>query len=160
MALESDDDAVALRRTQVAAMRLQGRTQREMARILDVSLGTVNRDLQAVRDEWATRREQSYNDWVAEELALLDRLQRSLLPKAIEGNDRAVQRLLSVMERRARMLGLDQPEKFLHQVVTVDMIDAEIARLERELTTGTAVQTLELPAAREEDDDETADAEQ
>lgn len=158
---DSDDDAVAVRRTQVAAMRLQRRTQREMARVLNVSLGTINRDLQAVRDEWAERREQSYNDWVAEELALLDRLQRSLLPKAIEGNDRAVQRVLSVMERRARMLGLDQPEKFLHQVVTIDVIDAEIARLERELAARNEQPINELGAgelALEPVEDDTADA--
>ena len=157
---QASKDAIAARRQQVAALRLARLSQHEIATRLNVSVGTVNSDIAAIREEWAERRLQDYGEWVAEELALLDRLQRTLLPTAIQGDDRAIQRLLSVMDRRARMLGLDQPERFTVQVVTVDMIDAEIARLERELTTGAAGQTLELPAAGEEDDDETADAEQ
>jgi hypothetical protein len=40
--------------------------------------------------------------------------------------------LLRVMERRARLLGLDAPAK--HEVLTLDAIDAEIRRLEEQLS--------------------------
>lgn len=156
----SQDDAIALRRAQVSQMRLARRTIREIAAALNVSLATVHKDLTAVREEWAERREQNYNDWVAEELALLDRLQRTLLPKAVEGDDRAIHRILNVMDRRARMLGLDQPERFTVQVVTIDMIDAEIARLERELEQSAGSQMLELGPGDVQDDDEIIDTEQ
>ena len=43
----------------------------------------------------------------------------------------AIDRLLKIQERRARLLGLDAPAK--HQVFTIDAIDAEIRRLEAEL---------------------------
>jgi hypothetical protein len=40
--------------------------------------------------------------------------------------------LLRVMERRARLHGLDAPAK--HEVLTLDAIDAEIRRLEEQLS--------------------------
>jgi len=46
---------------------------------------------------------------------------------AMEGKGWAVDRLLAVMDRRARLLGLDRPAK--HEVLTIDAIDHEIARL-------------------------------
>lgn len=42
-----------------------------------------------------------------------------------------VDRILKIKERRARILGLDAPTKA--EIITVDSIDAEISRLEREL---------------------------
>lgn len=41
----------------------------------------------------------------------LDKLQNSLWQEAISGNHGAVDRVLRVMERRAKLLGLDAPEK-------------------------------------------------
>lgn len=42
----------------------------------------------------------------------------------------AMDRILRIMERRAKLLGLDAPVK--HTVLTIDAIDAEIQRLEQE----------------------------
>lgn len=130
---QTTKDAIASRRQQVAAFRLACLSQHEIATRLGVSVGTVNSDIAAVREEWAERRAQDYGAWVAEELAILDRLQRTLLPSAIQGDDRAVHRLLNVMDRRARMLGLDQPQRHEHQVITKDALVAEIERLEQEI---------------------------
>ena len=130
---QTTKDAIAARRQQVAALRLARLSQHEIATRLGVSVGTVNSDIAAVREEWAERRAQDYGEWVAEELAILDRLQRTLLPAAIQGDDRSVHRLLNVMDRRARMLGLDQPQRHEHQVITKDALVAEIERLEQEI---------------------------
>lgn len=43
----------------------------------------------------------------------------------------AIDRLLKIQERRAKLLGLDAPAR--HEVVTLDAIDAEIDRLSAEL---------------------------
>jgi hypothetical protein len=43
----------------------------------------------------------------------------------------AIDRLLKIQERRARLLGLDAPAK--HEVVTLDAVEAEIRRLNEEL---------------------------
>ena len=129
----ADRDRVAERRTQVAALLLASRTQREIADTLEVSVGTVNADVQAIRAEWAERRATSYDEWVAEQLAVLDRLQRSMLPVAVTGNSGAVDRVLAIMDRRTRLLGLDKPQQHEHVVLTKDVVTAEIERLEAEL---------------------------
>lgn len=126
-------DEIAARRTQVAALRLTHLTQREIASRLGVSVGTVNADLQAVREEWAERRSTSYDDWVSEELAKLDRLERSMMTYALQGQTTAVDRVLAVMDRRSRLVGLDKPQLHEHTVITRDALDAEIERLEAEV---------------------------
>lgn len=50
----------------------------------------------------------------------------------------AVAGLLRLSERRAKMLGLDAPARQTVTVVTEDVIDAEIARLQAELGAGDA----------------------
>jgi len=127
------DDEVALRRVQVGALTLARYSQREIARRLSVSVGTVNADLKAIRAEWVERRLASYEQWVEEELAVLDKLQRSLLPLALQGNHAAADRVLSVMDRRARLVGLDRPQEHRHTVITMDAVEAEIERLEQQL---------------------------
>jgi len=131
--LDADDDALAERRQRVSALRLMHYTQREIAAEIGVSVATVNRDLAVVRAEWADRRSQSYESWVAEELAKIDLLERAILPAAISGDDKAQARIVQFMDRRARMMGLDKPERFEHTVITLDAVEAEIARLEREM---------------------------
>lgn len=125
-------DAIAARRQQVATLRLAHLTQAEIAKRLGVSVGTVNSDLQAVRDEWAERRRTATDEWLSEELAKLDRLERALLPLALQGQASAADRVLSVMDRRAKLLGLNKPDRHEHTVITLDAIEAEIARLEAE----------------------------
>jgi AcrR family transcriptional regulator len=43
----------------------------------------------------------------------------------------AIDRVLAIMDRRAKLLGLDSPVK--HEVVTLDYVTAQINQLEREL---------------------------
>ena len=126
-------EEIAARRTQVASLRLAHLTETEIAAKLGVAQSTVSRDLTAIRAEWYDRRMTAYDDWVAEELAKLDRLERSLLPLAVSGQTSAVDRVLGVMDRRARLLGLDKPQLHEHVVVTEDALDAEIRRLEERL---------------------------
>jgi transcriptional regulator with XRE-family HTH domain len=126
-------DEIAARRQQVATLRLAHLSQAEIARKLGVSVGTVNADLQAIRQEWAERRRSSFEEWLDEELAKLDRLERALLPLALQGQATAADRVLSVMDRRAKLLGLNKPERHEHTVITMDAIEAEIVRMEAEL---------------------------
>lgn len=46
----------------------------------------------------------------------------------------AIDRLLKIQERRAKLLGLDSPAR--HEVVTLDHLDAQIAALTAELAAG------------------------
>lgn len=65
------------------------------------------------------------------ELARLDGLMVTLWPMARRGDLAAVDRVLKVMERRSKLLGLDAPQR--HEMVTLDAVEAEIRRLEAEL---------------------------
>ena len=66
------------------------------------------------------------------ELDRLDRLQVAVWPRAMKGDDRAINTILRLMERRAKLLGLDAAQKIQAEVKTYDGhrdIDAEIERI-------------------------------
>ena len=121
------------RRQQVAAMLLAHRSQRQIAQALGVHQATVSRDVQAVRREWQERRLQDIHAWVAEETAKLDHVERALVPRVLDGELPAVDRLLNVMRQRAQLLGLDEPQQHQHTVITMDAVEQEIAALEAQI---------------------------
>jgi hypothetical protein len=55
----------------------------------------------------------------------------------------AIDRLVRIDERRSKLMGLDAPSR--HEVITLDAIDAEIARLSAELDSAEAGETEEAP---------------
>jgi hypothetical protein len=68
------------------------------------------------------------------ELDRLDALQRTYWEPAVEGNLRAADFVLRVIDRRARILGIDAPQKIQAEVVNYDgigSIDAEVDRIAR-----------------------------
>lgn len=68
----------------------------------------------------------------AVELERLDRLQVAVWNRALKGDDRAIATVLRLMERRAKLLGLDEAQKIQAQVVTIDGnrdVDEDIERI-------------------------------
>ncbi len=68
------------------------------------------------------------------ELDRLDRLQRAYWKRAIDGETRAADFILRVIDRRAKILGLDAPQKIQAEVVNYDgssNIDPDIERIIR-----------------------------
>lgn len=65
------------------------------------------------------------------ELDRLDRLQRAVWGKAMQGDTTAIHTALKILDRRARYLGLDAPirQELKLDVTTKDAIDAEMERL-------------------------------
>jgi hypothetical protein len=102
-------------------------TYREMAQQLGVSHSTIGEDVKVIRERWRERAGNDYADFLAEELAKLDQLEREVLPHALSSgpkggvNLRAVDRVLTIMERRGRYLGLDSPSK-VQFVLRIEMI--------------------------------------
>jgi len=76
------------------------------------------------------------------ELDRLDRLQRTWWPKALAGDDRATDRVLKIMEHRARYLGLYAPTKVQMEAVVYDAgtIEGEVQRLRLLLETNSGEQ--------------------
>jgi len=76
------------------------------------------------------------------ELDRLDRLQRTWWPKAIAGDERATDRVLKIMEHRAKYLGLYAPAKVQMEAVVYDAgtIEGEVQRLRLLLATDSGEQ--------------------
>jgi hypothetical protein len=72
-------------------------------------------------------------EYLAEELDRLDAMLVGLWPAAWKGHLGAVDRVIKIMDRRARYLGLDAPTRQIIHVIPEDAVDAEIRRLEEEL---------------------------
>jgi DNA-binding CsgD family transcriptional regulator len=111
-------------------LRANGLSFREIARELKVAPATaykaVARGLAAVN---AGCREQA-QELRALEALRLDQMQAALWQQAIEERDvRAIDRILRIMERRARLLGLDEPERRETNL----KIDPQEAKFRREL---------------------------
>jgi hypothetical protein len=112
-----DLNAIEQRRQQVAYLVAAHWTYRHIAAHLRVSLNTVALDVKAVRQAWRDRSAADYATFLDEEVAKLDLLERGLLPEALHGgpnggvNLQAIDRVLAIRDRRARMLGLDAPSR-------------------------------------------------
>lgn len=119
-------DLVAYRRTRVAGLLLCGLRQFEIAQALDVSPGVVAADIKIIRSEWRAARQEAYDNYQAQELASLALLERAAMKKALEGSMFAIDRVLAIKDRRARMIGLDAPTKHIVSKVPEDVVDSLI----------------------------------
>ena len=100
------------RRIQALAYRKAGASYRAIADTLAVSLAQAHDDVQAALAELAAEQRAEASDLRALEAARLDSLQAAVWQQALHGNLKAIQTVLRIMERRARLVGLDmQPER-------------------------------------------------
>ena len=58
----------------------------------------------------------------------------------------AIDRVLKIQDRRAKLVGLDAPTKVRHEVITEDATDAAIRQLEAELARRSPAGETDLPA--------------
>jgi AraC-like DNA-binding protein len=87
-----------------------------------------------------------------QELDRIDRLQLALWPKAMKGDNASINTIIRLMERRARLLGLDTPIKIQQDVVNWDgneSIDRAVRELAALLTANDAISISESPMAIE-----------
>lgn len=86
----------------------------------------------------------------AQELDRIDRLQVAIWPNAMKGDTRAILTIVRLMERRAKLTGLDMPIKIEQDVTTWtggDSIDRAVRDLAALLTSHDANGTGESPMA-------------
>lgn len=86
----------------------------------------------------------------AQELDRVDRLQVAVWPAAMKGDTRAILTIVRLMERRAKLTGLDMPIKIEQDVTTWtggDLIDRAVRDLAALLTTNDATGTGESAMA-------------
>jgi hypothetical protein len=121
MARQHEADALALRKS--------GVTYEAIARDLGVSVQSAHRAVKRALERLSGEIAESVTDVRRMELERLDAMLGALWPKAERGNLTAVDRVLHIMERRAKLLGLDTPstdaeKPVLGVAVQVNLTDA------------------------------------
>lgn len=121
------------RRDQVALLLAQGLRIRQISELLKVGSSTVHRDIQVIRRHYQARQTLSYGRKVAEEMLKLDELEKGIMVRARRGELGAIDRVLRIQERRAKLQGLDAPVTQKIEVLTEDVIDRAIRDLNEEM---------------------------
>lgn len=128
----SDDTIrIAERRRQALELKRAGATYEVIAQQLGYNdRGHAYRDIHVAL---ANVTKQPAEELVAEEIDRCDAMILGLWPKARKGDAHAVDRVLRCMDLKARYRGLYAPTRQIVQVITEDLLDAEIRRLQDEL---------------------------
>lgn len=107
-----DEVVIADRRRKVAALYLRHQTMQTIADQLKVHVSTISDDVAALKEEW---RKESLNDigeLILREASELDEMEAYAAVECAKGKPLEwFDRRLKVKERRAKLLGLDQPTR-------------------------------------------------
>lgn len=149
---------IAVRRQQVAERYLRGEYQSVIAQSVGVDTATVSRDLAAIRAAWLASAIRDFDTAKSQELAKIDEVERaawgawerstqdkevavqeagadkkikraSLRKEGQSGNPAFLSTILTCIERRCAILGLDAPKRFV--IKWDELSDEQIDRLAR-----------------------------
>jgi hypothetical protein len=116
--------------TTIIELRHEGYVWREIATMVDMSIAGV---VKAYKRALMRHPVAAIEEHRELELDRLDNLQRTYWQPAVNGNLRAADFVLRVIDKRAKLLGLDAPLKVQAEVVTYDGsdLDREVERVAR-----------------------------
>jgi hypothetical protein len=116
--------------TTIIELRHEGYVWREIAVMVDMSIAGV---VKAYKRALTRHPIAAIDEHRELELDRLDNLQRTYWQPAVAGNLRAADFVLRVIDKRAKLLGLDAPLKVQAEVVTYDGsdLDREVERVAR-----------------------------
>lgn len=104
--------ALALERElRALELRKAGASYAQIAEVLGISRSAAHKAVARALDKVIAEVRENADRLRALELERLDHLSRELWRQALKGHLGAIDRLLKVMERRAKLLGLDAPTK-------------------------------------------------
>jgi hypothetical protein len=127
------------REKQIIELRIEGYTWRQIAQHIQMSPGGA---LKAYRRAMVRTLKPVSDELRDLELDRLDTLQQTYWQPAVQGNLRAADFILRVIDKRAKILGLDAPTKIQAEVVTYDggtNLDAEVEAIARLIDANRAV---------------------
>lgn len=105
---------------------------------IDVAERLLHAEFRRFYEQNATQRE----ELVGRELRKLELLERPFFRKALQGDEKAADRVLAMMKRRADMLGLDSAAKVQVEISAVDEALAEIVQIVEGQVVGAEVAQL------------------
>lgn len=108
----------AERRTRAISMRLAGIDYETIARELGYSdRSAACKDVSRALEQRTKEQQQSADALRTAEVMRLDRLQLGLWSAAADGDPRAVETVIKVIDRRIKLLGLDQAQRVIDNAV-------------------------------------------
>ena len=108
----AEKTAIEARRRQVASLLLAGvENHSQIADQVGVSRPTIVRDVAAIEAEWREAALQDISAAKGQDLKRTNRLIGALWTKALAGDERSAKMVLDLMQHRAKLLGLNAPEK-------------------------------------------------
>jgi DNA-binding CsgD family transcriptional regulator len=122
LAAKGTTEKAAARRLQAIELRKAGATYRQIGERLSVSEAQAYNDVQRELARLATQTQDAAAALRVLESERLDALMLALWQQAKQGNQGAIDRVLKVMERRARLVGLDAPTRIDHTVDVYEVI--------------------------------------
>lgn len=130
------DDTRSALAVRVGDLHLTGHTQVEIAEKLDISQQSVSNYLSASRAYWRHDLNRDYAEHMAEALAAINRLMKATEVGLTVGNPKAIEAATRLIERTAKLLGLDHADRMNARMVAVEeakakmMIQAAVALLD------------------------------
>jgi len=109
--LKERTEAVQVRAQKALELRIAGGTYRQIAQELGVSHTVIFENVLWALEERAEERGKLSDQLVQMELERLEKMTLSLWPRVRNGDEKAINTLVRVMDRRAKLLGLDKPVK-------------------------------------------------
>lgn len=123
---------VAKRRADAIKLRLAGVDYQTIAdRLGYKTRGAACQDISRALEKHVAEQTIAVEALREAETARLDRLQAGIWSDAVAGDLNAIEKILKIIDRRCKLLGLDKPSQV--EVITLDTIDTEIRKLQREL---------------------------
>lgn len=127
-----DKERIAERRKKAIQLRVEGCTYAEIGEELGCCEATAYGDVKAVLEQTAKEAREAATEVIAVELQRLDVATKLALREIQQANNiQAIDRLVKVQERRAKLLGLDSPDR--HEVATSELSPDAVASLTRQV---------------------------
>jgi len=132
----------------IVELRTEGYVWREIAEIVSMSTAGVYKAYNRAMTRVIAPSIEEHREM---ELDRLDILQRTYWQPAVNGNLRAADYVLRVIDKRAKLLGLDAPMKVQAEVVTYDGtdLDSEVDRIARLIEAGTIYSSTDIATVTE-----------
>ena len=111
---------------QILNRRTEGATYRTIGKELGIACSAVFARWQRLRDEMVFEKVEELREM---ELMVLEGMQQAVLQAALKGNIRAINSVLSIQVRRAKLCGLDAPIQTQVTITDSSLIDEEVMRL-------------------------------
>ncbi len=115
-------ERAAERRVKAFELRKAGANYRQIAHACGMSVYTAHHDVWQTLQDLGKQEQKHAEDVRKLEIERLDSLMRGAWARAQSGDDKSIRSVLGIMERRARLLGLDAPVKLDATVETTTLL--------------------------------------